>query len=181
MRLTGGVGGALGFNLLLVAGVGTLGWLIGLSLQMNSAYFYWEDVAFTAIYTLIGAAIWALVYPFLQAALLHISLRMLGAGTYRYANTAKVVLYLNGWTWTLYALGSFLLSWLLPPFASFSGLGHIGSLFLLFGGYYTFALSSALDTTLLKGFSACVISVSIGFGAMVAVIAGFFTVCLMAF
>ena len=181
MRLTGGVGGALGFNLLLVAGVGTLGWLLGLSLQMNNAYFSWAEVAFTAIYTLIGAAIWALVYPFLHAALLHISLRMLGAGTYRYANTAKVVLYLNGWTWTLFALGSFLSSWLLPPFASFSGLGQIGSLFLLFGGYYTFALSSALDTTLLKGFSACVISVSIGFGAMVAVIAGFFTVCLMAF
>ncbi len=181
MRLTGGITRALSFNLLIVACVVTFAWLFTLSRGITNGYFYWEDVGFSAIFALISAAVWAWIAPFVLAALLHISLRMLGVGTYRYANTAKVALYLNGWTWTLYSLGSILPLWLPYPLATISWVMQLVGMFVLFGGYYTFALSSALETTLLKGFSACVISAAISFGAMVALVAGFFTVCLMAF
>lgn len=181
MRLTGGVTNALSFNLIIVACAVMLGWLCSIALEITSGYFYWETVGYNAIFAVISAVVWALIIPFIMAALLHISLRTLGAGSYRYANTAKVTLYLNGLTWTLYALWWVLPLWLPLPLDTFSWQGQLGWLCFVFGGYYTFGLSSALETTLLKGFSACVIAAAMTVGAMVAVFAGFFTVCLMTF
>ena len=181
MRLTGGCGRALGFNLLIVSFVVTLVWLFAFSRGITNGFFSWEDVGFSLVFALVSGLTWALMIPFVLAAFLHISLRMLGAGKYRYVNTAKVVLYLNGLTLTLYSLWSILPVWFLLPFATISWLGNLGFMVLLFGGYYTFSLSSALETDLLKGFTACVITASMSFGVMVAVVAGFFAVCLMAF
>lgn len=181
MRLTGGITRPLSFNLLVVAFGVTLVWSFAFSRGILNGFFSWEDVGFSLVSALVSGVIWALIVPFVLAACLHISLRMLGAGKFRYANTAKVVLYLNGLTLTLYSLWSILPVWFLLPFATISWLGNLGFMVLLFGGYYTFALSSALETDLLKGFTACVITAAMSFGVMVVVVAGFFAVCLMAF
>ena len=92
-------------------------------------------------------------------------------GRYRYANTAKVALYLNG---IMLAYGG-LLQFIPVPL-----LNLLISL-LLFGAYYGLSLSAALQTTVLKGVSACLITVLISWGFVIAIFAGLFAVCIVAY
>ena len=72
--------------------------------------------------------------PFGLGGLLYIALRILGEGSYRYANTAKVALYLNGIMLAYGGLFQFIRVPLLSLLISL----------LLFGVYYGLSLSAAL-------------------------------------
>ena len=93
-----------------------------------------EAVVFSGLSIFFVGCLWATVVPFGLGGLLHIALRILGEGSYRYPNTAKVALYLNG---IMLAYGG------LFQFIPVPLLSLLISL-LLFGVYYGLSLSAAL-------------------------------------
>ena len=171
MRLDDGVGPAFRFNFWVVSIVSFAIWLSILWLSILYYEFDGETVVFSGLSIFFVGCLWATVVPFGLGGLLHIALRILGAGRYRYANTAKVALYLNG---IMLAYGG-LLQFIPVPL-----LNLLISL-LLFGAYYGLSLSAALQTTVLKGVSACLITVLISWGFVIAIFAGLFAVCIVAY
>ena len=96
MRLVEGGGPAFRFNFCVVS-IGSFAiWLSILWLSILYYEFDGEAVVFSGLSIFSVGCLWAIVVPFGLGGLLHIALRILGAGRYRYANTAKVALYLNG-------------------------------------------------------------------------------------
>ena len=171
MRLDHGVGPAFRFNFCVVSIVSFAIWLSILWLSILYYEFNGEAVVFSGLSIFSVGCLWATVVPFGLGGLLHIALRILGEGSYRYANTAKVALYLNG---IMLAYGG-LLQFIPVPLLSL-----LISL-LLFGVYYGLSLSAALQTTVLKGVSACLITVLISWGFVIALFAGLFAVCIVAY
>ena len=170
MRLDNGIGAAFRFNFWVVAIVSFAIWVSILWLSIMRYEFDSDRVVFSGLSIFFVGWLWATVVPFGLGGLLHIALRILGAGRYRYANTAKVALYLNG---IMLAFGGLIQFIPVPLF------GLVISL-LLFGGYYGLSLSAALQTTVLKGVSACLITVLISWGFVIALFAGLIAVCLVA-
>ena len=131
MRLDDGLGPAFRFNFWNVSIVAIWVSILWFSI-LNE--FDGESVVFCGLSIFFVGCLWATVVPFGLGGLLHIALRILGEGSYRYPNTAKVALYLNG---IMLAYGG-LLQFIPVPLLSL-----LISL-LLFGVYYGLSLSAAL-------------------------------------